>query len=165
MGKCKYSILIVRIIYLYNIFIQIYAISGNKSMGYNLQRVLRSFGNAIAKSTPHIYLSLLPMLPTDSLIVQKYSKFCQSVLHIEKKIINWPAQEFLLSETYNIIYSPNGKYIAYIYDENTIAIANAKTGHIYGKLFQDHTKLVFSIAYSPDGEYIASGYDDGTIII
>ena len=64
----------------------------------------------------------------------------------------------------DVIYSPDGRYVASIASDNSIIIWETKTGKEIKKLI-GHNNFVRSIAFSPDGRYIASASWDKTVRI
>ena len=60
-------------------------------------KFVTTFFQPISQSTPHIHLSALPMLPSDSLIAQKYSCHFTGVVTFEKgEQISWPSINSIL---------------------------------------------------------------------
>ncbi|HEU5379984.1 MAG TPA: WD40 repeat domain-containing protein [Ktedonobacteraceae bacterium] len=58
--------------------------------------------------------------------------------------------------------SPNGKYIARVFNKTTIQVANAdRSGRSFS--YTNHSRAVLVIAWSPDSTRIASASEDGTI--
>ena len=62
-------------------------------------------------------------------------------------------------------FSPDGKRIVSISDDNTIRIWDSQTGKQIGQLPEGHTKKVSSASFSPDGKHIVSASYDKTIRI
>ncbi|KAG8775190.1 hypothetical protein FRC15_000715 [Serendipita sp. 397] len=133
-------------------------------------KFLLMFRAPIVTSTPHIYVSGLAFVPTDTTICNDGSKLFQKLLKVEKGRSNrWPALPDTLRghsrEIFGVSYSPDGRYIASASRDETIRIWDAESGVTIGEPLKGHTDSVNCIAYSPDGHHIASGSDDKTIRI
>ncbi|KAG8788918.1 hypothetical protein FRC16_001289 [Serendipita sp. 398] len=133
-------------------------------------KFLLMFRVPIATSTPHIYVSGLAFVPTDTTICNDGAKLFQKLLKVEKGRSNrWPALPDTLRghsrEIFGVSYSPDGRYIASASRDQTIRIWDAESGVTVGEPLKGHTDSVNCIAYSPDGHHIASGSDDRTIRI
>lgn len=63
---------------------------------------------------------------------------------------------------YTVIFSPDGKNIAYGGDNIHIVIRSLETGKMV-KEFVGHTGIVETLAFSPDGKLLASSSWDGTV--
>ena len=79
-------------------------------------KFVTTFFQPISHSAPHIYLSALPMSPSDSLVAKKYSCHFGRVVSIERgKQISWPSINSILQGHTNsvtsVAFSPDGKYI------------------------------------------------------
>ena len=87
----------------------------------------------MALSAPHIYISVLPILPDDTLVAKKYKKNCGSVLKIKQgNITYWPVQDSLITghtkAISSVVYSPDGQFIVSGSDDQTVRIWNANSG-------------------------------------
>ena len=60
------------------------------------------------------------------------------------------------------LFSPDGRYVAQAFENNTIQLHDAETGHVL-HTFRGHAGGVKAIDFSPDGSLLASGGVDGTV--
>ncbi|KZP22853.1 WD40 repeat-like protein, partial [Athelia psychrophila] len=132
-------------------------------------KFVEAFALALACSTPHIYLSCIPLAPPASLVKLQYTRTLQNLLMVESGIDeNWPALPTQVFEGHSgsvnsVAFSPDGQCIASGSSDNTIRIWDAKTGSLLAEPFEGHTDYVFSVAFSPDSQRVASGSRDKTI--
>ena len=64
----------------------------------------------------------------------------------------------------HMLFTPDGKSLAYGTTDGQVIIKNMKTGDITHRL-GDHDKMVISLAFTPDGKILASGDKNGHIKI
>ena len=133
-------------------------------------RFIVNFYDPISQSTPHIYISALPLSPTESLMAKCYrSQFPRTISAICGLDQTWPACANVFrghtSRVLCVAHSPNGMRIASGSSDNTIRTWDAQTGQTIAGPFEGHTDWIRSVAYSPDGTRVASGSDDNTIRI
>lgn len=62
----------------------------------------------------------------------------------------------------SVVFSPDGKSIAFAGDDKVIRLIDTTTGNLEKK-FEGHTQPIRQIAFSPDGALLASASDDTTI--
>jgi hypothetical protein len=132
------------------------------------RKFVTTFFQPISDSAPHIYISALPMLPSDSLIAKKYSCHFTGVVSVKRgKQTSWPSiNSILQGHTYgvkSVAFSPDGKHIVSGSLDNTVRMWDAQTGKLVSDPFEGHTNGVNSVTFSPDGKHIVSGSDDNTI--
>ena len=60
--------------------------------------------------------------------------------------------------TSNVVFSPNGEYLASGSADRTIGVWRVSSGERINTL-TGHSHRVFSVVFSPNGEYLASGSD------
>ncbi len=65
----------------------------------------------------------------------------------------------------DVVWSPNGKYIASGSADKTVLVWDSATGQHTLLTFHGHGIDVLAVAWSPDGKYIASGSADKTVQI
>ena len=131
-------------------------------------KFVQNFMGVIDKSTPHLYLSALPFLPSNSVmaryLVQSFPDIAQVYVGLHD---DWVRNEHVLKgHTYwvnSVAFSPDGRHIVSGSSDQTIRVWDAQAGSQVGNPLQGHTESVNSVAFSPDGRYIVSGSRDQTI--
>ena len=63
-------------------------------------------------------------------------------------------------EVNNVVFSPDGKYIATASADKTACVWDTYTGKQIFKL--KHNAVVYNVVFSPDGKYIATVSSDNT---
>ncbi|GJJ09721.1 hypothetical protein Clacol_003945 [Clathrus columnatus] len=129
-----------------------WSLAGGKSCEalYNFavdgKRFVRLFGDAIALSAPHIYLSALPFCPRDSIIYKTYiGQFPNTLKIVSEPICNWPFASTGSDVGYLdcISFSHGGEYLAVSLLEQGIF-----------KLLDSETFDILWIKEVPDNEVI-----------
>lgn len=128
------------------------------------------FGGAIAESTPHLYLSALPLWPQNSQIWRAYGHRCQDIVRLEEGGIDrLPSLQRVLeghgSSVTVVAFSPDGTGIVSGSNDTTLRIWDSDTGLVVAGPFEGHTDYVTSVAFSLDGTRIVSGSRDRTVRI
>ncbi|QRW11282.1 hypothetical protein RhiLY_10281 [Ceratobasidium sp. AG-Ba] len=134
----------------------------------NLLRVARwCTEDPISASAPHIYISALPMAPSNSLISKEMRTLFPNTLSISSGVgSEWtPCIRSISagSPVHSVAVSPDGKQIASGCDDGMVRIWNVETGQATLLPLQGHWDVVTCIAYSHDGQRIVSGSADRTI--
>ncbi|KAF7363072.1 WD40 repeat-like protein [Mycena venus] len=132
-----------------------------------------AFAPAFTHSVPHLYISALPLAPSESHVAEKFLKWLiQKVgLHSSLGLGNhWPALQMTIKAhneaILTVAFSPgDGERIASGSDDTTVCVWDARTGILIAAPFEGHTKRVSCVAFSPDGERIVSGSIDATVRI
>ncbi|CAE6396550.1 unnamed protein product [Rhizoctonia solani] len=123
--------------------------------------------NPSSRSTPHIYLSALPLCAKSSWIYQHYSKRTKGLASITMKqhdevvLAVWNVESPMLS----VAISPEGGRITAGSVDGRVWVYDVNTGAVVTGPFRGHTGAVNSVVFSPCGTQIASCSDDSTIII
>jgi len=129
-----------------------------------------AFHTPISLSTPHIYISTRPFLPSQSPLSRIFSRELSRAIKIRSgNLLTWPAPPLEWtgheSGVISLRYSPNGYRVVTGSSDKTIRIWDAESGAVVGEPLTGHNGAVLSVAYSPDGQRIISGSDDRTIRI
>ena len=131
-------------------------------------KFVQIFAGAIDKSTPHLYLSGLPFLPSKSVMGRGLLKGFTGIAHVAVGMHdNWPRNQHILQGhtdwVWSVAFSPDGRHIVSGSGDRTIRVWDAQTGDQVGNPLQGHTDQVQSISFSPDGRHIVSDSGDGTV--
>ncbi len=129
-----------------------------------------TFHTPVSISTPHIYISTRPFLPSQSPLSRTLSREFTKAINIRVGgLLSWPAPPLVwtghASAVLCVSYSPNGTRIVTGSGDNTIRIWDAESGAVVCGPIMGHRASVRSIAHSPDGRRIISGSSDRTIRI
>src|SRR5258707_6260078 len=122
--------------------------------------------SSIEGSAPHVLQSVLPMLPTNSLLAQSYTNSLDShvILHTELES-NWSSCVMtLIGQVRAVASSPDGGLLASASFTKTIKLWDPYTGE-HLRTLQGHSHWLRSVAFSPDGGLLASASDDKTIML
>ncbi|KAE9390734.1 WD40 repeat-like protein, partial [Gymnopus androsaceus JB14] len=135
-----------------------------------MQQFVQVFGRMIGDATPHLYLSGVPFIPKDSVMLQQFiSQLDKSLVVCRGQKYSWPSQQAVLTghtaSVHSVTCSPDGKRIVSGSSDQTVHIWNAETGIIIGEPLHGHIDWVVSVAFSPDGKKIVSGSSDKTVCI
>ncbi|KAG8709661.1 hypothetical protein FRC11_005339 [Ceratobasidium sp. 423] len=120
-----------------------------------------------SRSTPHIYISSLPLCPRSSSIYKCYWKRMRGLLELKSSLMEHRETAALAtwslgSNIHSVAYSPDGGRVA-VGSLKTVSIRHAYDGSLLAGPLPGHTAPVWSVAFSPDGRLIASGSCDHTI--
>ncbi|KAB5590559.1 Vegetative incompatibility protein HET-E-1 [Ceratobasidium theobromae] len=132
------------------------------------QFVARFASHSITRSTPHIYISALPLCPSDSPVSLHYRQRMQGLMEVEGAAIVRLGQVALATWTTKssiacVTYSPDGTHVVSGDGDGMISVRNVYNGKVVVGPFKAHSSDVTSTIYSPDGNRIASGSKDNTI--
>lgn len=124
--------------------------------------------NPISQSTPHIYVSSLPLCPRSSFIFQHYQKRTQGMVELtgagmEQRETAALASWEIAVGVWSVAYSPDGSRVAFGCKDGTVGVQNAYDGTSIVAPFKAHTREVLSVVFSPDGTRFLSGSLDTTI--
>ncbi|KAG8792126.1 hypothetical protein FRC16_000151, partial [Serendipita sp. 398] len=131
-------------------------------------KFILTFQEAIKTSAPHIYISGLGLIPTDTDLWRRSSGLFRNLPVVEKgRKRSWGARPHTLrghdGVVSSVACSPDGRRIISGSLDNTLRMWDAETGATVGEPLEGHTSWINSVAYSPDGRHIISGSRDWTI--
>ncbi|KAF7968879.1 hypothetical protein HWV62_29156 [Athelia sp. TMB] len=128
----------------------------------------RRFGQAMAFSTPHIYISCIPFAPQESAIKKQYMPHMRSILAIKSGMDDtWPVLQQAIEHprsVFAVAFSLDGLRIASGSEDGFVRVWDAETGTLVAAPLEGHTAYVSSVAFSPDGQWIASGSDKSVCV-
>ncbi|KAI5120284.1 hypothetical protein M0805_005341 [Coniferiporia weirii] len=134
-----------------------------------LYKLVSAYYTAIATSTPHLYISALSWVPSESLLAEQlYPYFSGQPFVSSGKEKKWRTTLWIANTEGRVlcnVYSPNGRHIVSASDDGNLYIWDSQTGNAVGEPLKGHTDWVRCVAYSPTGKHIASGSDDNSILI
>ncbi|KAF8704283.1 WD domain, G-beta repeat, partial [Rhizoctonia solani] len=123
----------------------------------------------VSRSTPHIYLSMLPFWPGDAPISLHYTPRIRHMVKPEGTALTRRQPALLAtwsfrSQVTSAKFSPDGSRIVVATGKELLIIDGYTGRRLVGPL-KGHTNTISSVEFSPDGLQIASSSWDGTIRI
>src|SRR5258707_883200 len=130
-------------------------------------RMLLAHASSIEQSAAHVLQSVLPILPTNSLLSLSYTNplDCHPIC-LKGLASDWPSCLMTLrghsDSVTALVSSPNGGLLASASWDNTIKLWDPHTGE-HLKTLEGHSSEVTSVAFSPYGGLLVSASWDNTI--
>ncbi|QRW11283.1 hypothetical protein RhiLY_10282 [Ceratobasidium sp. AG-Ba] len=140
-----------------------------QATAYDAYRFVLAFYDPISASAPHLYISALPMAPTNSYISKRMATFFSNTLTVLDGLASdWtPCIRSISagSPVYSLAVSPDDQRIVCGCRDGTLRIWDAETGEAVLLPLKGHSGPVTCVSYSHDGQRIVSGSSDETIRI
>ncbi|GJJ10744.1 hypothetical protein Clacol_004971 [Clathrus columnatus] len=118
------------------------------------KRFLQLFGNVIAESAPHIYLSALPFCPQDSVIYKTFIDRFRNTFQITSGPLNgWPLGRWRIDGTKGIecaCFSHGGQYLVVGLRGGVIKVLDSETLEIISVLESPHKQPIRTVEFSTD---------------
>lgn len=123
-------------------------------------KFLDVFGQMVSESTPHLYISALPFVPTDSKIHELFSSSFPRLLSIPKgKLTSWPPirQELHHEDLMDFTFTLDGtKFISASSESiRTFNLVNGTTTSVGVPKLEQLQQPVRYVTASPSGRYVA----------
>ncbi|KAB5589208.1 hypothetical protein CTheo_7351 [Ceratobasidium theobromae] len=133
------------------------------------QSFLTSYAaNPISQSTPHIYISSLPLCPKSNLVFKHYWKRTQGMIELkgsgmERRETASLATWSIGAPVRSVAYSSDGGRVVFGGNQGLVGVRDAYDGTPIIDTFDTNSEMVVSVAFSPDGTRFASGSTDNLI--
>ncbi|KAG8705870.1 hypothetical protein FRC09_002715, partial [Ceratobasidium sp. 395] len=147
------------------------AVDEIRSLILDARKFVVTFGaSPVSRSTPHIYISMLPFWSTADPMWETYGKRIKGLVEpqgtaMERRDGSNVAVWTLASRVTSIAVSSSGAYIASGSEDFLLRIWDLRNGKLVLGPLGGHTAGVVSVAFSPDDAWIASGSNDRTVRI
>jgi len=126
---------------------------------------------AIARSTPHIYLSAVPFASKDSLVFLDFAPLCAGAISVETFGTDHHASRLVMTLTgheaavTSIAYSSSGDLLAAGLENGTMHIWDTGTGEEVVSPMRSSDNFITSIAFAPDSQLLACGARNGAVSV
>ncbi|KIK23000.1 hypothetical protein PISMIDRAFT_101278, partial [Pisolithus microcarpus 441] len=132
-------------------------------------KFMHNFGSVISLSTPHLYTSALPFIPSNTMLSRMLMPKFSSLAGISVGGLKaWPAVQQVLEghadKVLSVGFSFDSKRIVSGSWDKTMRIWDAERGVQIGGPLEGHTDWVWAVGFSSDGKRIVSGSDDKTTV-
>ncbi|KZS87695.1 WD40 repeat-like protein, partial [Sistotremastrum niveocremeum HHB9708] len=136
--------------------------------GTDAEMFISNFAEVIARSPPHLYISVLPFAPEKSLVSQQYLSLFGNTIRAQSgkqqvwsEVIRSSAKHE--SPVLTVSFSPNvADPVIVSSSDRSVRLWDGASGSPVGKPVEGQNGIC-SVLFSPDGQFIATGAWDGTI--
>ncbi|CAE6422775.1 unnamed protein product, partial [Rhizoctonia solani] len=136
-------------------------------LAHDARWFVMTFANhPVSRSTPHLYVSMLPFWPSSNPISKCYGKQLRQTIEIEGTAIARRQLSLLATWSYEGVrkasLSPDGTQIV-LNIGSRILVVDSTTGRSLVGPLEGHHATIYWVEFSPDGSQIVSGSRDFTI--
>ncbi|KAG8715231.1 hypothetical protein FRC11_005205 [Ceratobasidium sp. 423] len=132
-----------------------------------IYRFISVFRDAIATSTPHLYVSALALCPEKSLVVKELGHFFPKRITIQQGgDEHWPRWLRAITHPTHVMslaVDQTGRMLATGCYDGTIRLWDLEAGIPIGDPLSGHTESVTSLEFSPNGSRLVSGSVDASV--
>ncbi|EJC99716.1 WD40 repeat-like protein [Fomitiporia mediterranea MF3/22] len=133
-------------------------------------KLASAFATPMAECTPHIYVSMLPLMKDDSKVAAHYSKQTSANVEVDRIGTKRPSLWLKVLDGHSdriqsVSFSPDGKRVVSGSGDGTARIWGVESGEVLCEFFEENGAYVTSVTFSPDGQRIVSGSWGGTVTI
>ncbi|CAE6509641.1 unnamed protein product [Rhizoctonia solani] len=142
-----------------------------KVLAQDARRFVTMFATSpVARSTPHIYISMLVSWPSERPVAQCYARRTTNLvgikgIHTTERQLAMLSMISVGSQVHCISFSPNGRFFAVGTKGNEILVWDSLTCRTTIGPLTRHTAPIQTIAISPDSAHICSGSSDQSLCI
>ncbi|KAG9119386.1 hypothetical protein FRC07_005604, partial [Ceratobasidium sp. 392] len=139
------------------------------SLCLDMQKFILVVGaNAVSRSTPHIYVSILALWDKNTPMWRHYGTQTQKQIKAKGSAISNRESAAVAvwrnsNEVYAVSVSPDGKLVASGSEDGSMCIWDAHTGNVLVGPIVEHKKQVNCVTFSPDSSRFASCSHDCTV--
>ncbi|CAE6467205.1 unnamed protein product [Rhizoctonia solani] len=121
--------------------------------------------NPVCQSTPHLYLSMLPMTSARNRVRDNYWTHFKETAWVYRTTLNGREGVPLVTweigcDVTAVAYSPDAMRVAYGCQDGSIQVWDTYYGTRLNGRFKGHDKLISSLAFSPKGTHLISSSRD-----
>ncbi|CAE6450329.1 unnamed protein product [Rhizoctonia solani] len=117
--------------------------------------------NAVSRSTPHIYISMLTFWPRSGPMAKHYAKFTHGPVQAEGTALDQRQLAYLATWTFagsidSMALSPDGRHIA-LGVKHDVLVVDSSSGQVVLGPLHGHSEYISTIMFSPDQTRVFAG--------